>query len=368
MRIAMNARNTQRVFEKGTGPLSDHRDSLVSHTEPRVLSPFRTPSQRRGFTLVELLVVIAIIAILASLIVVAVFKWIDQQQHSNSEAQVRAVHEVLKRHWNYVVSKAKDEPIPSFVTQLAGGDTDRARIIWIKLRLTEAFPMTYYEVQFPGIFYDHGNKLWIYLIPPDKSKSTGYRSKIKTLIAPDRNTESAACLLVALSVARGEAAALSMDNLPVPAVDTDGDDIKELVDGFGRPLAFFRFPTSHPELVAISGGDPQDPKRKLLTASWNSGNRRIFQEVTRYTPALNPTAPYFTTPVIMSRGINGDKDGASVKLLEAKAPLPPAGNPNPPPTSPYVTFHDEDDYPDMRILDAAQEKDNIYSFKLGAPQ
>jgi hypothetical protein len=248
--------------------------------------------------------------------------------------------------------------------------------MWIKLRLTEAFPMTYYELQFPGLFYDHTSKRWVYLIPPNRRKNVGYTSKIKTFLpAPDRNTESAACLLVALSVARGEAAALSMDNLPVPAVDTDGDDIKELVDGFGRPLAFFRFPTLHDELRQISGPDPLDPKQKLLTMSWwNGGNRAIFQEVTRYTldNASNKGTPwsYFTTPVIMSRGINGDKDGDSVRLLHSKSPLPPAGNPNPPPASPDVTFYVQGEYPDMQTIPAnqAQEKDNIYSFKLGAPQ
>ena len=330
--------------------------------------------ERRGFTLVELLVVIAIIAILASLVVVAVFKWIDQQQHNNSEAQIRALHEVLKRHWSYVIDKAKSEDIPADVMTLAGNDLDRARILWTKLRLTEAFPMTYYEAFHPGLFYDHNSKRWIYLIPANRRNNVGYTNKLKTFNpAPDRNTESAACLLVALSTGRGNAAALNVDMIPVPPVDTDGDGTKELVDGFGRPLAFFRFPTLHAELMTISGPDPMDPKGKLVNPSWwGSGNRAIFQEVTRYTlaDALNSAMPksYFTTPVIVSRGINGDKDGASIKLLEAKTPLPAAGIPNPPPTSPDVTFHDQGDYPDMRILDAATEKDNIYSFKLGAPQ
>jgi prepilin-type N-terminal cleavage/methylation domain-containing protein len=352
--------------------------------------------KRSAFTLVELLVVISIIAILGSLITVAVFKFIDHQQNANSEALVRSVHETLRAHWTKVIEDAKKEAdIPQVVKTLAGGSDERARILWIKLRLTEAFPMSYYEALFPPRYYDHTLNMWVDLIPANRRHNTGYAKKIPAIQAPNRETESAACVMIALSVSRGGAAALNVDMLPVPPRDTDGDGVNELVDGWSQPVAFFRFPTVHADLQGANPApkdssnrptydDPLDQKRQLLAPSWFGSSpsppppftsRTKFQEVCRYTLASNGSNPeqpgfFYTVPVIVSRG---NDNVLGLKLLEKTVPLPSV-LPNKP-ASPLPTMHNFEtgiapyyDYPDMRVLDTKAEKDNIYSFKLATPQ
>src|SRR5207244_2178853 len=57
------------------------------------------------------------------------------------------------------------------------------------------------------------------------------------------NSQSSACLLMAISMNRGGAAFLNPDTLGSSVTDSDGDGVKEIVDGWGTPLFFFRFPT-----------------------------------------------------------------------------------------------------------------------------
>src|SRR5262245_17865561 len=106
----------------------------------------RPGGRRVGFTLMELLVVVGIIVVLAALAATATFKLLDTQRQSNTEALLRKVDHGLQQMWSKVVEEARAEtPSPS-VMALAGGDLPRARVMWIKFRLVEAFPMSFTEI------------------------------------------------------------------------------------------------------------------------------------------------------------------------------------------------------------------------------
>src|SRR5262249_34913462 len=116
------------------------------------------PAPRRcGFTLIELLVVIALIAVLAGLVASATYRVILTQQQNLSEATLRTVAKALDQQWKEVVNQANKEVIPDWVFTVAGRDPNgttandlpnyvqRARVIWIKVRLKQAFPMSFAE-------------------------------------------------------------------------------------------------------------------------------------------------------------------------------------------------------------------------------
>jgi prepilin-type N-terminal cleavage/methylation domain-containing protein len=238
-------------------------------------------AKRIGFTLVELLVVIAIIAVLAGLATFGVFAMMGRTQARNTESTMKVVNKLLMDRWSTVIDEAKKETPSSAVLALAGGDRDRAKVIWVKVRLMEAFPAKYDEVNNPTV-------LNAYILPDQKFKS--HFAKYQTLLKGKTGGvpgESAACLLMVLKTLSPDGVNIE-DQLPYAVADTDGDGLKELVDGWGKPMHFTRFGIDagvqavNPALAATNStafkySDPTDPGGKLLTPNWyGSANRATF--------------------------------------------------------------------------------------------
>jgi prepilin-type N-terminal cleavage/methylation domain-containing protein len=277
---------------------------------------------RVAFTLVEMLVVIAVIGILAALTAAGVYKVIGVQRSSNTKSTMASVYRVLQEHWQAVIADARKEtgleiPFQQIDTLFgpAGANIDRNRIIWIKMRLMEAFPISYLDVQRP-FPYDYN------IIPATLRKyNDGYKKTLGARVKDNKGgaTESAACLLMALSVARN-GVALNIDNLGTSNVtDTDNDGMQEIVDAWGSPLAFFRFPTDNPLLqnAAPAAGnkkspsffnaDPLDPTGALFTILQNGNATQKANYESRVHKLRSPVTQGagYILPTIVSAGPDG---------------------------------------------------------------
>jgi prepilin-type N-terminal cleavage/methylation domain-containing protein len=303
--------------------------------------------KRGAFTLVEMLVVITLIGVLAALVAVGVTKVIGGQRRSNTQGAIKTIQKVLNEHWAYVVAEAKKEVgIPnSAIDGIFGPDDsggERNRIIWIKMRLMEAFPMSYAEVKWPprpNKPLDGPFPYRAHIIPDNlKRYNATYNKELGGRAFDNAGgiTESAACLLMALSITRN-GTALNLDNLGSNNVaDTDNDGHMELIDGWGLPLTFFRFPTqnqalqySHPSTAAATKyADPLDPSGVLF--NWKGARRPYFESnihaIQYGQPFLKPPPPppppgAYIVPTIVSAGADGVLGlDASMKIL------PPAPN------------------------------------------
>src|SRR5262249_25466014 len=152
-----------------------------------------TSTKRRGgFTLVELLVVIAIIAVLVALAAGGAFRLIASQRISRTEDALRVTDKALREHWKKVVEGATAEsktPVPSdAVMDLAAGNADIARVLWVKIRLTEAFPQSYAEIAncFSGTaavlnttIYGNDSQGRPWILPKDRKYMATYYNAIK---------------------------------------------------------------------------------------------------------------------------------------------------------------------------------------------
>lgn len=294
---------------------------MMHHTAP-------TPARRIGFTLTELLVVIAIIVVLTALVAAAYFSMIGNQQRRNTEGSLYTVLKTFNQHWSQIVSDAKKETVPDQVKAMVGQDLERARVVWTKIRLMEAFPVSYAEVNNNAALNDP-TFLFLYgphpllgpegAIPKGRRKNfVGYQKALNYLKAAKipsdpEPSESAACLLMALSVKRA-GTSLETDTIAGAIADTDGDGVKELTDNWGKPLSFYRFawskPGSAPPFVqklkpAQSGPraakcDPLDPDGALIT--WPAGSNRTYFESLFHPILFSPNEATYAIPAIVSGG------------------------------------------------------------------
>jgi len=268
--------------------------------------------RRAAFTLIELLVVIAIIGILMSLTAGAVVVFINVQRENNTKSALSKFKTALDSQWRTEIGKANKEPLDPYALQLAGNDAMRARVITIKMRLTQAFPMSFDEVKgvtLPGLgaSSDYPNGLQL-------PRQPGYQAYLGGLGIQGSGTandtlpyESSACLLMALQrPASGQGVttealgggATKLYTLP------NGQSFPYLVDGWGNPVAFCRWPTGSPALVPTVGNnvykDPTDPQGLLNNPGWRKDWQTAFESA--FHPLPDPKQPRTLVPLIASPG------------------------------------------------------------------
>ena len=296
--------------------------------------------QRGAFTLVELMVVITIMVALAAITASAVLKFIGVQQTSNTQSTLDRVQSQLARAWSKVKDDAIRSPMtePAYIpgtippqpagvtvgswiaTNLASNANnaadpnvkERTRIIYVKLRLRQAFPMNFNEA----------------LYPAPLPQLSGYVTYLTNLgiagsSAGSASIESSACLLMALQrgvsgagidpadLTSGGAAGSFPTPLPLPA-----GSLPYLNDAWSRPIFFTRVPAGSPLLNANpypNGGqsganDPGDPQGYLQAGGWAlypngtpTPQAQLFVKLTQQ-PLAAVSCSYKLAPLVASGG------------------------------------------------------------------
>jgi prepilin-type N-terminal cleavage/methylation domain-containing protein len=237
---------------------------------------------RSGFTLIELMVVTGIIAVLVGLVIVALPAFITNSRQAATETVIKKVDAMLQDRMSAMElyfeesnrrATAKDGTTrikpPSYVDRTSNpnirakyraliGDTANANILddWEivskKFLKQKHFPMTFLEADGDYdesddsslVTFDDGSR-----VVPSNLSSLGHTAE----------TESAEVLYWFLTNGTqfGAEPVGTGDFAPNEIADTDGDGLLEIVDAWGEPLRFYRWPTRmvRPQL----SGDETDP-------------------------------------------------------------------------------------------------------------
>jgi hypothetical protein len=257
---------------------------------------------------------------------------------------MRQIEGERKKHWDAVIQSALKENMDApdnaaamqFIRQWAGNDEKRARVMYVKFRLKQEFPTSFAEALNPAPMQP-------------KKNYVKYLSNLGvTTSNPPANYESAACLYMALSEGTsGVKTNLDQLNVGVKSFGPNGQ-IKAVVDDWGNPLVFARWPTGDPTLDGLAPvknpklRDLQDPEGLLTNATWwgtvaaPNPNRVAFEQnahsLKKPDDATGQPYEYYVIPVLVSAG----RDGKLGVSLDGK----------------------------LTVTNAADAKDNIYSYNL----
>ncbi len=302
----------------------------------------RPPVRRVAFTLIELMIVLIVIGILMTITAAAVLRYLSTSQGYNSQSLIRRLAARLDSQMRLVSQQAMQEPIGlvgpnassirSIVMSMANNNPDRARVIWVKLRLKQAFPNSFTEALNPDNGYFNSVTSGVSLPPlPTYKKylnNAGVSYSMTTLTGGiGQPYESSVCLLLALQQGQG-GGGISAEEIGQPFIKdwpANGTTVKLVVDGYGSPVAFCRWPwqcyVTNPSGSPPGSGpqtgannDPTDPRGLLCDYSWltsSSPNYTTqFNSLLGYTPPQWTAAPamsgqprsFVLTPLIVSGG------------------------------------------------------------------
>jgi prepilin-type N-terminal cleavage/methylation domain-containing protein len=291
-----------------------------------------SPPGRSGFTLVELLVVMLIIIVLVGLTASGIFQVIDGQKQANTEQTIRVLYKALKEQMDRVVKDAQNTPPSPTVLSMAGNDPNRAQVLTVKFRLKQEFPQNFAEVFNP-------NPL------PAKTQYVETLNKLGVTQAGSSTQlcEPSVCLLLILGQARS-GIDFNQDLLGAGAIQGGSYNdpsngvvkVKQIVDGWGQPLRFQRWPTQQNIVSELDAQNPtaaqkgalaylyqdqQDPDGFLVNNWWsaNQSDRQNFENWCHSLSNAGGTAPesHNRKPIIWSIGRSGQTN-----LLD---PLPDVG-------------------------------------------
>ena len=254
-----------------------------------------TPSPH-GFTLVELMVVIVIISILSALTLSGLAGARQRAKIDKTKSTIRKIHEIVMPQYESYLTRRLPNSIYTSGTNAIQRATDRLRAIrtvtlyempdsWNDVALSGTSPLllsgTIPAYAFTGLPASYG----------------AFRWSIRTTLTDDY--PSSECLYMATSRFSGNA----MENFRTDEIgDFDKDRAPEFADGWGRPIAFIRWPTGFVY--------PYSPIQSNLPADSHDPFDPFGIE--KQATAL--------TPLIYSAGVDGDgTDGYGLVTLAGRA-------------------------------------------------
>lgn len=209
---------------------------------------------RKAFTLIEILVVIAIITIIASLGFVMVKRFGVTAREDQTYATLKKINasiqdrlQSMDRYFTACDRRAAGVSIPNYVEDASDRQnwiTNKSEIEVIAKKKFERkhFPMNFDE---PGLD-SSGNSLITGLAP-------GFMPPLHDSNSPDADTENSEVLYWFLkrNTSFGSEMITSIDFTDREIADTDDDGLMEVVDGWGNPIRFYRWPTRliRPQLI-----------------------------------------------------------------------------------------------------------------------
>ncbi len=224
------------------------------------LSPqYSSPQRRqalRGFTLVELLVVIVILSILSSMVLMALANTQASAREARTRSTITKLDALIMAKWEtYQTRRVPLKPSGNSRTNTAKLRVDALREIM--------------RMELPDQHVDISTAQTASLLPARPAASAAYLKRYNSASGKTTNFEGGECLYLIVAYGLNDPDALSQFN-EAEIGDFDSDGLPEFHDGWGQPIAFFRWAPSFVSPIqntdATNNHDPFDPMKQYANA------------------------------------------------------------------------------------------------------
>ena len=225
-----------------------------------------------GFTLVELMVVLVIVALLASLTLAGLSGVRQRAKEDKTRSTIRKIDSVIQPMYASYATRRVPSTVPR-ATLLAAPQPRRLlatnRLQNLRLLMAVEMPDNWPDVGSAAVPSFAQNNLY--------RRYAATKASINALVPPSdprfRMYEQAETLMMILAISGYEPGCMEQfrnDEIG----DIDGDGAKEFADGWGRPIAFFRWPAAFDSpFNDLATPDPLDVMRVTRPPAAAHGDR-----------------------------------------------------------------------------------------------
>lgn len=254
-------------------------------------------TRRTSFTLVEMLTVVTIIGILASTILFALFKATQEAKIARTKAQVQRLHQLLLTRWESYRTRPIRFAIPPGTTPR---NAARMRLDALRDLMRMELPDCKTDVT--------DNPVTIWNTTTSLARPALSREYLRRSTAATGWTEQfagAECLYMIIASIR-ENGTSGLDFLQSGEIgDVDGDGMPEILDAWGNPIVFVRWPAgfvAHPGADYLTGTADDIPAYSTLQVADATGSPDPFDPLQVDPRNTNPP-----TTVSMKSSVGGSE-------------------------------------------------------------
>jgi hypothetical protein len=243
------------------------------------------------------MVVVVIIGMLASAVLFAMYGLLDEAKGDRTKTQIARIDRFIMDRWETFRTRQVRVNLQGNPKQLNLARLEALReLMRLELpdRVTDVAADPVSGISLPTIARGYRRKCFIILGPDPSNPSKPNYSRWST------SHEGSECLFLILTALNEDGSSAASDSLsPSETGDTDGDGMREVLDGWGKPIEFVRwapgfFSDRQPYgIVTVPLPDPNDPFDPA----------RVDQRWSLTTPP--GYCPFALYPLIFSAGPDG---------------------------------------------------------------
>ena len=266
-------------------------------------------SVHRGFTLVELLTAIAIATFVASMMIVALAQVREDAREMRTKAQIARIHHLLMTRWDSYQTRKVPLSIAATATDIRA--VGRQRLNAIRELMRAEMPDRKTDVQDDPV-----------TLPNIPSLMLRYRRVVGDMSAWTTEYQGAECLYMILASIQTEGGTgidfIRDDEIGDLDNDGVGDGMPEILDGWGNPIEFIRWPvglsaTRQTPMFDTNGDNLNDRSWSVIqygdqdpTTDGNAGDSPdpfdYLRVDTRWTDTVTTNDPFALYPLVVSAG------------------------------------------------------------------